>query len=170
LKSETLNFVIMRPATSVDIPHMLDLERSSSTAAHWTELQYAQLFQPSGSVPERFVLVAVTPDLISDRKPNLNPHSLVGFLVARRVASEWELENIVIAAHARRKGLGKRLLEALFIQARQANSDAVFLEVRESNAAARTLYESAGFRQTGRRKSYYANPLEDAILYGLRLA
>jgi ribosomal-protein-alanine N-acetyltransferase len=41
----------------------------------------------------------------------------------------------------------------------------VFLEVRESNAAARTLYENAGFEQTGRRRSYYTSPLEDAILY-----
>jgi ribosomal-protein-alanine N-acetyltransferase len=41
----------------------------------------------------------------------------------------------------------------------------VFLEVRESNAAARALYANAGFEQTSRRKSYYANPLEDAILY-----
>ena len=44
----------------------------------------------------------------------------------------------------------------------------MFLEVRESNAAARTLYEKAGFEQTGRRHSYYTSPLEDAILYRLR--
>jgi ribosomal-protein-alanine N-acetyltransferase len=41
----------------------------------------------------------------------------------------------------------------------------VFLEVRESNSAARTLYEKAGFEATGLRKSYYANPVEDAVLY-----
>jgi ribosomal-protein-alanine N-acetyltransferase len=46
----------------------------------------------------------------------------------------------------------------------------VFLEVRESNAAARCFYEKAGFVQTGRRKSYYTDPAEDAVLYRYDLA
>ncbi len=90
---------------------------------------------------------------------------VLGFLVAQHIAPEWELENIVVAPAARRTGLGKRLLDALLTQARETNSAAVFLEVRESNTAARTLYEKAGFEQTGRRKSYYRDPVEDAILY-----
>ena len=90
---------------------------------------------------------------------------VVGFLIARHLAPEWELENIVVAHIARRKGLGKLLLNALLSAARETNSDSVFLEVRESNAAARTLYEKAGFEQTGRRKTYYTNPTEDAVLY-----
>ncbi len=69
-----------------------------------------------------------------------------------------------MATTARRKGLGKRLLQALLDAARETKSS-VFLEVRESNAAARALYENAGFEQTGRRPSYYTSPLEDAILY-----
>jgi ribosomal-protein-alanine N-acetyltransferase len=56
-------------------------------------------------------------------------------------------------------------LDALSAAARETNSSSIFLEVRESNAAARTLYELASFEQTGRRKSYYTNPAEDAILY-----
>jgi ribosomal-protein-alanine N-acetyltransferase len=75
------------------------------------------------------------------------------------------LENIAIAPTARRKGLGLRLLSALLSAAREANSDSVFIEVRESNAAARTLYEKAGFKPAGRRTSYYTNPMEDAVLY-----
>jgi len=96
--------------------------------------------------------------------------ALLGFLVARRVASEWELENIVVARSARRRGCGRRLLDALIAHATQTNGESVFLEVRESNAAARALYGRAGFRETGRRKSYYDNPVEAAILYGLRLS
>jgi [ribosomal protein S18]-alanine N-acetyltransferase len=86
-------------------------------------------------------------------------------LVARHLAPEWELENIVVAPSARRQGLGNRLLNALLAAARETHSASVFLEVRESNSAARTLYEKAGFKQTGRRKSYYTDPLEDAVLY-----
>ena len=54
---------------------------------------------------------------------------------------------------------------ALLVRTQNTNSESVFLEVRESNSAARSLYEKLGFQQTGRRKSYYANPIEDAILY-----
>jgi ribosomal-protein-alanine N-acetyltransferase len=55
------------------------------------------------------------------------------------------------------------------VAAKRTNSTSVFLEVRESNTAARTLYERAGFEQSGRRESYYTNPPEDAILYRFTL-
>jgi [ribosomal protein S18]-alanine N-acetyltransferase len=101
----------------------------------------------------------------SDEATSVGAGRVQGFLVARHVASEWELENIVVAPLARRKGLGQQLLDALLVAARETNSSSVFLEVRESNAAARCLYEKAAFEQTGRRKSYYTDPVEDAVLY-----
>ena len=88
-----------------------------------------------------------------------------GFLVAHHVAAEWELENIVVSAKSRQKGIGGHLLEALFSRARETNSEELFLEVRESNTAARSFYERHGFQQVGSRKSYYNAPSEDAILY-----
>ena len=94
---------------------------------------------------------------------------LLGFLVARHVVAEWELENIAVAPSARRTGVGKCLIEALIARAQQDNSESVHLEVRESNIPARRLYGSVGFTEAGRRKSYYANPLEDAVLYTRRL-
>lgn len=80
------------------------------------------------------------------------------------------MENIVVCQAARRKGLGLRLLDTLLTNAKETNSAPMFLEVRESNTAARGLYQKAGFRETGRRKSYYTNPTEDAILYARNLA
>jgi len=147
----------------------MDLERVCATAAHWTEQQYRQMLQPGRGDPQRLVLVAEgVPEVLS--KPGGRAHSdagacVCGFLVARHLALDWELENIVVAPTARRMGLGNRLLDALFAAARETNSEAVFLEVRESNAAARALYGKAGFEPTARRRSYYANPQEDAILY-----
>ncbi len=146
----------IRPATLADVPSIMNLERQSDTAAHWTERQYQQAFQ--GEVGERLVLMAE-----ADSAP-------LGFLVARHLAPEWELENIVVAANARRNGLGKSLLAALLAAAKETNSASVFLEVRESNIAAQTLYERAGFEQSGGRKAYYTNPPEDAILYRLTLS
>ncbi len=147
----------------------MDLECACPTVAHWTPEQYLDAFDPA--IVERLVLVAETPkSSASDEAARTGAGDLQGFLVAHHVAPEWELENIVVASSARRKGLGKRLLDALLAAARETNSNSVFLEVRESNAAARSFYEKAGFHQTGRRNSYYECPKEDAVLYLLNLA
>ena len=105
--------------------------------------------------------------LVAERAVSSNTVEIAGFLVALHLGPEWELENIAVTPEARRSGLGMQLLTALLTRAKETNSQKVFLEVRESNAAARALYEKAGFRQTGRRKGYYSDPAEDAILYGL---
>lgn len=149
----------VRPATAADVPGLLELERGCATAAHWSEQQYNALFQAGDGERGRLVLVA------DDRSES----PLLAFLVANHIGSEWELENVVVAPAVRRKGLGKRLLDDLLVQARNANSGALFLEVRESNLPARALYEKSGFAEAGRRKSYYVNPVEDAILYRLPL-
>lgn len=93
--------------------------------------------------------------------------SLQGFLVARALDGEWEIENIAIAGAARRRGLGTRLLGEFVDSVRRERAAAVFLEVRESNRAARALYEKWAFVESGRRPRYYADPPEDAILYRL---
>ncbi len=153
--------VQIRPATLADVPSMMFLEQESATAAHWTEEQYRQALQPDGT--QRLVLV-VEESLPTAAHPEAAT-GILGFLVAHHIAPEWELENIVVAGAARRKGLGKCLLERLLSAARETDSLSVFLEVRESNSAAQTLYEKAAFERTGRRESYYANPPEAAVLY-----
>jgi ribosomal-protein-alanine acetyltransferase len=161
--------VNIRPATSSDIAALIGLERACAGAAHWTEQQYRHALHPQPGDPERLAIVV---DALS-RAPSDASHKATaeigGFLVARHLTPEWELENIVVDPTERRNGLGMRLIQALLVKARETNSEAVFLEVRESNAAARSLYEKAGFELTGRRKAYYANPAEDAVLYRLLL-
>jgi ribosomal-protein-alanine N-acetyltransferase len=78
---------------------------------------------------------------------------------------EWEIENIAVAGAARRRGLGTRLMGELMQRARAAEANQIFLEVRESNHAARSLYEKWAFEAAGRRKNYYQKPVEDAIVY-----
>lgn len=160
---------MIRLAIPADVPGILHLECSCGSAAHWTEQQYRQVFDSEGA--ERLLLIAETalhsePDGVTSP---LATSEIIGFLVARHLAPEWELENLVVAPSVRRQGLGKRLLEALLASACATNSHSVFLEVRESNAAARSLYEKIGFEQTGSRKSYYKDPAEDAVLYRLGL-
>jgi [ribosomal protein S18]-alanine N-acetyltransferase len=147
----------IRPATAADIPVLIELEQTCETAAHWSQEKYQQMFQPKDDLSARLILVIEEGDQFQ------------GFLVAHHVHPEWELENIVVAPSNRRKGLGTRLLESLMTHARQSNSESVFLEVRESNLAARRLYEHLGLQQMGTRKSYYAHPFEAAILYRIEL-
>jgi ribosomal-protein-alanine N-acetyltransferase len=145
----------IRPATAADIAALLALERASLTAGHWSGLQYQAIFEPSA--PPRLALL------------EQEESTLLGFLIARPLAADWELENLVVAAAARRRGLGTRLLHELFGVLRSQGGQALFLEVRESNRAARALYEKCRFVEVNRRKLYYREPLEDAVTYHLIL-
>ena len=143
----------LRPATPTDIPAMMKLVNHSATAAHWSRDQYDRIF--GAEAPRRIALVIE------------ETVGLQGFLIAHEVAGEWEIENIAIAGAARRRGLGTRLLGAFLDDARAQHATAVFLEVRESNHAARLLYEKWAFVESGRRSAYYKEPQEDAIVYRL---
>ena len=77
---------------------------------------------------------------------------------------EGEIANLAVAPSARRHGIGAALLDASLGEARRRGVKQVYLEVRESNAAARALYERRGFSVVGRRKRYYRHPDEDALL------
>jgi len=143
----------IRAATVADLPAMMGLEKRAATAAHWSAEQYEALFHVSG--PGRVALIL------------REESELQGFVIARVVGEEWEIENIAVAGSARRRGLGTRLLGELLDLARAKGAAAVFLEVRESNQAARVLYEKWAFLESGRRPGYYKDPAEDAILYRL---
>jgi ribosomal-protein-alanine N-acetyltransferase len=145
----------IRLATPADIPTMMTLERHAATAAHWSKAQYETVF--SNDVPFRVVLVLE------------EEAAVLGFIAGRAVGEEWEIENITVAGPVRRRGLGTRLLGEFLDLARGRSAVAVFLEVRESNFAARRLYEKWAFVETGRRKDYYREPEEDAIVYRLGL-
>jgi ribosomal-protein-alanine N-acetyltransferase len=140
----------IRAAAVGDLPGMMALEKHATTAAHWSRAQYEELFRGSS----RVALI-------------LEEASLQGFVIARVVGGEWEIENIAIAGPARRRGLGTRLLGEFLDLARAQNAAAVFLEVRESNQAARALYKKWAFVESGCRRGYYKDPGEDAILYRL---
>jgi ribosomal-protein-alanine N-acetyltransferase len=142
-----------------DLAEITRLERDCATAAHWSDQQYHQLFADVASSPQRLILVAIQE----------GSTVVVGFLVARHVALAWELENIVVATEARGQGIATHLLTQLLARAQMSQSDAVFLEVRDSNTAARRLYKNMGFSETGRRNRYYSSPVEDAVLYSKTL-
>jgi len=148
--------MLIRPATPADIPAIRNLEQQSETAAHWAEREYDALFAPEA--PKRIALVATEND------------EFCGFAVARCDPEDWEIENVVIAAGQRRRGLGGMLVGELLHQAQLTGATSVLLEVRESNVAARCLYEKLGFTEISRRPNYYQGPQEDALLLRFSVA
>lgn len=90
---------------------------------------------------------------------------VAGFLVSRPVAEEeGEILNVAVAPAFRQRGVGRALVENLL----QAGPGELFLEVRESNGAARSFYEALGFKWVGRRPRYYDCPSEDAVVMNFR--
>ena len=143
--------VAIRCARLNDVPGLLAIERQVPGAAHWTSGEYDKL------VGNGVVLVAE------------EAGALCGFVCAQAVAGEWEIENVVVVAGFLRRGIASELVRQLVQRAQNEAAPAILLEVRESNLPARGLYEKHGFCEVGRRGAYYRDPVEDAILYALRL-
>jgi [ribosomal protein S18]-alanine N-acetyltransferase len=96
-------------------------------------------------------------------------HPSGGIILARVAADEAEVLTLAVAPAARRNGVASALLAAALATAREQGATAMVLEVAIGNAAARTLYDRAGFVEAGRRPRYYADG-GDALILRARLA
>lgn len=119
--------------------------------AHLSEVGAAASWSASAVVrilalPGCWALLAIAPD----GEP-------AGFVMVRIAADEAEILNLVVAEGARRKGIGRALLDAVTARAGRCGVSAMYLEVATANAAGRALYESVGFQQVGNRRDYYRN-------------
>ena len=97
--------------------------------------------------------------------------ALIGYRVMMFGPGEAHLLNLSVAADWQRRGFGRHLLVASIHDARRADAQALFLEVRPSNAAGISLYEGIGFKRVGVRKGYYPalGGREDAWVMSLPL-
>lgn len=93
---------------------------------------------------------------------------VAGYTIALVVVDEAEILNIAVHPELRGRGIGGDLLDAAVVEVTSRGAEQVYLEVRESNDAARKLYAARGFDEISRRRGYYRNPVEDALV--LRLA
>ena len=129
----------IRAIDSPDHPSILAIQQSSAGAAQWDLPGY----------PPASTWVA-----------ELNG-SAVGFLAARDLSNrEFEMLNLAVTPRWQRHGIARRLIE----HALASLPGQWFLEVRESNHAARSLYAALGFQPVGRRSGYYRDPIEDALI------
>jgi ribosomal-protein-alanine N-acetyltransferase len=140
--------VQVRRLTYGDLPSVLSIERRSFPTPWSLAMFVLELSKPSG-----ICLAAAT------------EQGLTGYLVCSRYADVWHLMNVAVAPETRRQGIATMLMHRLF---EQAGDDARFtLEVRTSNEEAIAMYRRFGFRPAGRRRRYYHDNGEDALIMWL---
>lgn len=92
---------------------------------------------------------------------------VVGYIGMSFVLDEGYIYNVAVKADCRKNGVGSALIQTLVTHCRKNNFAFLTLEVRKSNAPARSLYEKFGFIKVGERKNYYSDPTENAVLMAL---
>jgi [ribosomal protein S18]-alanine N-acetyltransferase len=137
-----------------DVDELVALERES-TSHPWTRQDFEGAIR--GGAGERVAILRTA------------GQAAIGYCVWQEVADEAHVHNVAIAPAHRRLGLGKRLLAACLGLAGGRAARRAFLEVRAGNQAALSLYASLGFREVGRRRGYYAEPVEDAVVMEVSL-
>jgi [ribosomal protein S18]-alanine N-acetyltransferase len=143
----------IRQMTAADLPQVMAISASLPEAPHWPESAYLTALNPE-STPRRIALVAARPQ----------KQDVQGFLIAHLLPPQAELESIAVTTGSQRRGLGRLLFDALVDAGLNSGILEIVLEVRASNRAALAFYRSAGFVQTGIRRAYYVDPVEDAVL------
>jgi ribosomal-protein-alanine N-acetyltransferase len=145
------------PLDDSNLARVIQIAETLEEAPRWTLGSYNELVSKKPSVP-RIALVA----------QDTHTGEVAGFVIARPIPPEAELENIGVAVGYQRQGIGQRLMRVLAGELGRTGIEKLYLEVRASNASAQAFYRSIGFVQTGLRPSYYVDAVEDAVLMELR--
>ena len=89
---------------------------------------------------------------------------VIAYVIGRLIAPEGEIYRVAVDEAYRKRGIAYRLLDYAIKTSRGKGLESVFLEVRSMNTPAINLYRAYGFTEVGRRKGYYRNPTDDAIV------
>lgn len=147
--------------TEHDLLEVVEIEEQSGLSRWGWAAYYAEL---QGSNRD-LMLVARTPE---SKAPRVS-HTLAAYIVARIGANELHINNVAVRERYRRQGIGLTLLGRILQEGKRLGVDAAFLELRAGNTAALSLYEKCGFSLTSRRKNYYSEPTEDALVMTIQL-
>jgi [ribosomal protein S18]-alanine N-acetyltransferase len=141
-----MNNLDIRRLTYADLPQVIAIERRAFPTPWSLAMFVLELSKPSG-----ICLAALRDDRI------------VGYLVCSRYDTVWHLMNVAVDDRLLRRGIATALIERLFELADRPHEQYT-LEVRTSNDGAIKLYERFGFRAAGRRRGYYHDNREDALI------
>ncbi len=130
------------------LPAILEIENEAFTCP-WSEKSFEEAF----ASPNITVYAAVDDE-----------QNVLGFSCLMWYGDEGEILNIAVRTSARKNGIGQLLMDAMLSEGSANGVRDFYLEVRESNAAARHLYDKNGFEALGIRKRYYIKPVENAIV------
>lgn len=142
----------IRPMAAADLPAVMTIERAAFSSP-WTPATFSGLLDRDSTR----LWVAEVDDAV------------VAYAVVWIVADQAELGDLAVAEEWRGRGIGTRLLEAAVDAVRDAGVRELFLEVRLSNLGAQRLYARHRFEQVGRRRDYYTDPKEDALVLRRRI-
>ena len=144
--------ILLRPAEALDLQQLLALAEDCPGAPRWAQRTWQQILESPASGAQRIVLLAQS------------VNECVGFGVLGLSADDAEIESLAVSTAWRRRGIARRLCHDLLGWARARGARHASLEVRVSNTAARSLYESLGFHEAAVRHGYYRDPEEDALV------
>ena len=138
--------------TTGDIPEIIEIEKRSFISP-WTRGMFVQTL--ASPVSHSFVMI--------------DSQRISGYIILYRAGLEIHIMNIAVHPDHRRQGVGGAMMARILESARADSVEICFLEVRETNFPARGLYEKLGFKNIGKRKGYYSETNEDAIVMQLSL-
>ena len=142
---------MIRRAVKSDIPGIIEIEKVSFSDP-WDN----QLFLDAIDPKDKYLMVA---DLGG---------KIEGYIVLEKVLDEGHITNLAVGEKHRKKGVAAGLVNHVLDLAKGLGIKEIFLEVRESNEAAKKLYSKFGFREIGRRKGYYPKANEAALVLSLK--
>ena len=137
----------IRIMTAREVPRVAELEKNCFSQP-WSEKSVAGELEN----PLSLWLVAMEGD------------RLAGYVGSQTVMDETDMMNLAVGSEFRRQGVGEALVNALVASLKELGSRCLTLEVRDSNGPARALYAKLGFAEVGRRRGYYRDPREDALI------
>ena len=138
---------MIRYMTEADLSAVADLERRFFSVP-WTEVGFLTYLMRDDAL----FLVAEDEE-----------ETVLGYCGVLMAIDEGDITNVSVKKELQGKGIGKALVQAMIERTVERGVHTLFLEVRESNVAALTLYEKQGFEKMGVRKNYYSDPVEDEI-------
>ena len=139
--------MIFRPMKPEDLGGIIEIEKTCFTADAWSEDDFVYRMNASDW---HFINLTLEDE-----------GRVAAYITATIVADEMNIDSVAVAPEYRRKGYASALIN---LAIKQAKAAVVMLEVRESNTAAISLYQSLGFEKVGLRMNYYERPVENAVL------